>query len=78
MGDIHPCMALIDGLHSTIHYLTYQEFTVACHNGSVRRAGMAIGRSAFMIYVYSPAPPTYSAVYRWVGLGVGDGLPMVI
>ena len=41
---------------------------IACHNGSVGRAGMAIGRRAqqwfvhdIRIYVYAPAPPTYTA-----------------
>ena len=40
-----------------------------CHNGFVRRAGMAIGRRAQQRFVYTPAPPTYTARYRWVGLG---------
>ena len=40
----------------------FKDSIVAFHNGSVRRAGMAIGNNgSFMIlYVYAPAPPTYT------------------
>ena len=52
-----------------------------CHNGSVRRAGMAIGRRAQQRFAYTPQPhPPIRYNIRGIGgwgWGVWDGLPMV-
>ena len=43
---------------------------VACHNGSVRRAGMAIGRRAQQRFAYTPQP--HPPILRiWYIRGIG-------